>query len=97
MKKTIFKIVVACIIVFAILRLTGVIQIDIPPKYYYFLIVIPLLELSAFSYIVIKLVKAQRSKYPTLGSAVRAALKEKVPFLRSAADKAQTEEKNNHT
>lgn len=87
MKKKIFKIFVASVIVLAILRLTGIIELNIPPKYYYLLLVIPLMELSAFIYIISKLIKAQRSKYPTLGRAVRAALREKIPFLRSSEKK----------
>jgi hypothetical protein len=92
MKKTIFKVFVAAIIVFAILRLTGIIQIHIPPRYYYFLLVIPLIELSAFVYIISKLIKSQRSKYPTLGSAVRAVLREKIPFMRSSRRKVDNEQ-----
>lgn len=92
LKKTIFKVIVAGIIVFAILRLTGVIQIHIPPKYYYFLLVIPLFELSAFTYILSKLIKSQRSKNPTLGRAVRAVLREKIPFIRSSRRKGDNEQ-----
>lgn len=94
MKKLMMKIVISLIVVFAILRMTGVIQIHIPAKYYFLLILIPLIEFTVFVYIIMKLVKARRGSYPTLKSAIKAVLQEKIPFLRPAAEKEKEKQVN---
>jgi hypothetical protein len=58
-RKIIMRTIVSLVVLFAILKWTGVIRVEIPDKLYYVIAIIGCLELSAFLFIGIKLYRAK--------------------------------------